>query len=421
MRFLTCCLTSCALAYPTMVLADGIKPIIDTRLRYEHVDQTGTARKANALTFRGRAGVEVTKGPFSLLGEAEGTLALDNSYFSGLNTKTTYPIVADPQTVEINRIQVQYKGLPKTVVTLGRQRINLDDQRFVGSVAWRQNEQTFDAVRVEWSGIKNLKFDATYSWANRTIWGSDGRDNGFTQRPQAINGDNIFVNAAYKTPIGLLTGFYYRVDEDETNVTLRRNSSDSYGGRFAGTRPLNKTVKWNYIVSFAHQKANKTNPIAYSADYWLVEGGLDIAALKLGAGAEHLGSDTSVRVKTTGLPFAGGFAFQTPFATLHKFQGWADKVLTTPAQGITDYYASAGYVWKAVGPFASLTATAAYHRFDSDVANIHYGDEINLQLVAKLKKYTLLAKYADYQRKGAASFAGDADTKKLWLSVEWAL
>jgi len=421
MRFLTCCLMSSAALLPAAAQAVKLKPIVDTRLRYENVDQAGLAKDANALTARARLGVEATEGPLSFLVEAEGTLALNESYFSGLNRKATYPIVADPENIELNRIQVQYKGLPGTVVTAGRQRINLDDQRFVGSVGWRQNEQTFDAVRVEWSAVKNLKIDLTYSWSDRTIWGVDGGRRGFITRPQAIGGDNVFANASYKTPVGTLSGFFYRVDEDETPPALRRNSSNSFGARFSGTRPLSKAIKWSYTLSYAHQQDIGTNPIDYSVDYFLAEGSLDVAAFKFGAGVEQLGADRSVSVKATGLPFAGGFAFQTPFATLHKFQGWADKFLTTPAQGITDYYASAGYGWKKVGPFDAITATAVYHRFSSDVASIHYGDEVDLQLVAKVKKYTFTAKYADYERQGIASFAGDADTKKLWLSIEWAL
>ena len=70
----------------------------------------------------------------------------------------------------------------RTLVTTGRQRINLDDQRFVGSSGWRQNEQTFDAARVEATILKNLKADVTYAWSVRTIWGIDGKG----ARQQAI-------------------------------------------------------------------------------------------------------------------------------------------------------------------------------------------------------------------------------------------
>lgn len=419
MRFLTCLLLSSALAAPAVAAPIKFKPLVDARLRYENVDQTGIAKKADAVTARVRLGGELSSGPFSFLAESEATLALEENYNSGVNGKGTFPIVADPENVELNRLQVQFKGLPKTVVTLGRQRINLDDQRFVGSVGWRDNEQTFDAARIEWTGIKSLKVDLTYSWNVNTIWGIDGGKFGATNRPQTMDGNNIFGNISYATKYGTLTGFGYAINEDQSVVVLRRNSSLTLGGRFAGAKPLSKTTKITYAASYASQSDTGTNPLNYSADYYLVEAGLEVKALKVGLGMEVLGSDTSVTTKTTGAAFAGGFGFQTPFATLHKFQGWADKFLTTPPQGLADYYGSLGYGWKKVGPFDTIVASAIYHRFDTDAGSTKLGEEINLQIVGKVKKYTFTAKYADYNSQSALAPAG-TDTKKLWLSAEWA-
>lgn len=157
---------------PALAGPVALKPLVDARLRYEHVDQAPLAGDADAVTIRIRSGVEAKAGDFSLLAESEATLAISEHYNSGLNGKTAFPLVPDAQNIELNRLQLQYRGLTKTVVTVGRQRINLDDQRFVGSVAWRDNEQTFDAVRIEWSGIEHLKADVTYAWSDRTIWGS---------------------------------------------------------------------------------------------------------------------------------------------------------------------------------------------------------------------------------------------------------
>jgi hypothetical protein len=416
MRFLTCCLLSSAVAIPAAADAFTLKPIIDARLRYETVDQTGSPQKANAVTARARLGVEATNGPFSFLVESEATMAIDKDYFSGVNTKSaTFPIVADPENIELNRIQIQYKGLPKTIVTVGRQRINLDDQRFVGAAGWRDNEQTFDAVRAEWTAIPNLKVDLTYSWSDRTIYGIDGGKNGFTQRPQSIDGDNVFANAAYKFKYGTLTGFYYRVDENEPVAALLRNSSQTFGGRFAGSYPFTKQVKFSYVGSYARQSSIDTNTLRYAANYFLADVALDVAALKFGAGFESLGHDNSVTTKAAVFR-PTGFSVQTPFATLHKFQGWADKFLTTPDAGLNDYYGSIGYGWKKVGPFDTIGTTAIYHRFESIAGNIRYGDEIDLQLLAKVKKYTFTAKYADFDGRGVAGFV---TTKKFWLSGEW--
>lgn len=184
-----------------------------------------------------------------------------------------------------------------------------------------------------------------------------------------------------------------------------RNSSATYGVRLAGARALGGSTRLNYIASYARQSDYARNPVDYTASYYLGELTLDWAALHFGGGYEVLGS-------------GGILAFQTPLSTLHKFNGWADKFLVTPADGLRDAYAVAGYSWKKAGPFDAIAVVGSYHRFDSD-RNIngsgqHYGDEIDLQASAWRGRTTLLIKYADYR---ADRFA--VDTRKLWLSVEW--
>jgi hypothetical protein len=371
------------------------------RLRWENVDQTGTAKNANAITLRARPGFVASDGAFSVLAEAEGTIALDNRYFSGLNGKTQYPLVADPQNLEISRLQIQYRPVKTLSVTAGRQLINIDDQRFVGSVGWRQNEQTFDAARVEYGTPKGFQADVTYAWSVRTIWGSQGTG----ARPQAIRGDNVFATASYPTPIGKLTGFAFLVDQDQAFVSGYKQSSQSYGGRFAGAHALSSLVKLEYAASFARQSNYGHNPNNYHADYALAELNADIAAFKIGGGYEMLGADK-------GLAYT---SFQTPLATLHKFQGWADKFLVTPPNGIQDYYAQAGYGWKKVAGLDAINALVVYHRFDSDRLGQHYGNEWDAMVAAKKGRWTATAKFASYK---ADSFA--TDTKKFWLQLEWA-
>ena len=389
---------------PALANPITLKPLIDARLRYEHVKQDAIIRDADAVTVRLRTGFEAKTGDFAFLAESEAVLAIDGHYNSGLNGRTAFPIVPDPQNVELNRLQLQYRGLPRTVVTVGRQRINRDDQRFVGSVGWRDNEQTFDAARVEWSGIKNLKADVTYAWSDRTIWGVDGGSRFGPARYQAIGGDNVFANLAVATKLGTLTGFAYLVDQDEALV--RKNSSQTYGVRFAGTHPFGPALKLSYALSYARQSDYRGNANDFAADYYSADLGLDVHAFKAGGGYEVLGADTGVTLTS----------FQTPLATLHKFNGWADKFLVTPTNGLRDLYGSVGYGWKTVGPFDAIALTAAYHRFNSDRLSQHYGDEMDAQLVLKRKRTTFLIKYADYR---ADRFA--TDTRKLWLSLEWAI
>jgi len=415
MRYILTAICVGAIAAPASAGDIKFKPLIDARLRYETVDQQGIANTADSVTLRLRWGGEASKGPFSLLAEAESTIAIGPDYNSGVNGKAAFPIVADPQNVELNRLQFQYKTKPLTV-TVGRQRINLDDQRFVGAVGWRQNEQTFDAARVEWTAVKGLKVDVTYAISARTIWGIDGGSFGATNRPTEMDGDNIFANVSYKFKPVTITAFAYLVEQELPVVALRRLSSQTYGVRLNGATPLSKSVKLSYAASYARQTDDQNNPVSYAADYAAVELGLEVKSWKLTAGYELLGSDATA----TGI--AGGFGFQTPYATLHKFNGWADKFLTTPQTGLQDYYASVAWTSPKLGKKGPLTLTVAYHRFDSDRNSIHYGDELNAQAVFKLTKRTSFTlKYADYQREGIASYPGDADTKKFWAQIDYSL
>ena len=120
--------------------------------------------------------------------------------------RTAFSVVADPENIELNRLQLQYKGKAVTV-TVGRQRINLDDQRFVGAVGWRQNEQTFDAARIE-AKIGPVSLDGTYAISQRTIWGYEGEGR------TAFDGDFVFLGAGAKLGPVQLKAFAYLLDYD---------------------------------------------------------------------------------------------------------------------------------------------------------------------------------------------------------------
>jgi len=401
MKYAWLVLGSAIAATPALAQDITLKPLAEARVRYETVDQAGLPTDADALTIRVRSGIQASSGPLTAIVEAQGTLAVVGDYYDGLHGAATRPLVADPQNIALNRAQLQYRT-KAIAVTVGRQRITLDDERFVGAVAFRDNGQTFDAARVEWTGVKGLKADVTYAWRVNTIWGIDGTG----ARARSIGGSNVLANLSYASPIGTLTGFAYLVDQDEAAVQGFRLSNQTYGARLAGARPLGKGIKLSYQLSYATQSDYDRNPNRYRADYYLVDAGLDLHAIKLGGGYEVLGADKGVALA----------AFETPVATGFKFQGWADKFLTTPPDGVRDLYGSLGYGWKQAGPFKALTLQAVYHRFASDRHSRLYGDEIDLLASAKLGKTSLSARYADYQADGFAT-----DTRKFWLQLDWSL
>src|SRR3954470_11021479 len=263
-----------------------VTPSAEVRLRYEHADQAGLLRDADAVTLRVRPGITAALGHWSALVEGEAVVALTRSYNDGTNGKTAYPLVADPENLELNRAQLRYAG-HATAFTAGRQRIALADERFVGTAPWRQSEQTFDAARVQLGTPQGLSTDVTYSWNVRTVNGS----NGTGARPGDIGGDNLFALLNYGTQIGTLTCFAYRIDQDQAAVPGFRLSNQPYGIRFAGSAPIAQDMKLGYPASWARQSDWHSNPNDYAATYWLGEASLTARALTATAGYEVLGSD----------------------------------------------------------------------------------------------------------------------------------
>lgn len=373
------------------------KPIFDTRLRYEGVDQAPMANDAEAVTLRTRLGFETGKAwETALLVEGDLIVPLTGDYNSTTNGETQYPIVADPETYEINRLQLVNTKLPGTTLTLGRQRIVLDDHRFVGNVGWRQNEQTFDALRVVNKSIANLTFDVSYVEQVNRVFGKESAQGRF-------EGESLLANVSYQFPVGKLTGFSYRIEIDPLRgvPAAVRDSSDTYGVRFAGERPLSK-IKLGYIASYATQQDTGDNPIHFEDDYYLLELTGIYRQYSLGVGMEVLEGN-------------GVKGFTTPLATLHKFQGWADKFLVTPPNGIDDRYVNAGVTLKGVGPLDTLTAQASYHTYEAERIAFNYGTELNVQVQAKWHRFVGMVKYADYAADRLLT-----DTTKFWVQLEYA-
>ena len=133
------------------------KAHVNFRYRYEQVDQDGISKDADASTLKTRINFNTaTYRGFSVFLEADDVSYIGNEKFNNTrNGKTNYPTVADPDGTDINQAYINLVTEPANF-RLGRQRINRDNQRFVGGVAWRQNEQTFDALSFSSSAISSV-------------------------------------------------------------------------------------------------------------------------------------------------------------------------------------------------------------------------------------------------------------------------
>ena len=380
-------------------VADGLSldPIVEGRLRYERVDQPAT--DADAVTLRLRAGFELKhESGLSLLAESEATLGIVSDYnafpfaIADSQRRPQFSTVADPMNIELNRLQLRYQA-KDVALTLGRQRIILDDQRWVGAAAWRQNEQTFDAARAE-AKLGPVSLDAAYALGQRSVFGIDAGPR------QTFDGDFVFLGVGAKAGPITLKGFAYLLDYDE--AFFAANNSQTYGLRVTSSLPLGEGTTLNLAASYARQSDYGNNPFDYAADYAALQGSLAANQFTLTGGWELLGSEN-------------GRAVQTPMASLHIFNGWADTFLTTPDAGLTDWYGTLGCRFSGVKALPGLNASVTYHRFGSDAGSLHYGDEWDAGVGFKLGRVNLLAKYADYNTERFG-----ADTRKFWLQAELA-
>jgi hypothetical protein len=374
------------------MVTDG-KASVDFRYRFEAVDEAGFDEDARASTLRSRLTLESARlNGFSALLEMDDvrTIGADD-YNSTVNGKTQYPVVADPVGTDLNQFWFKYSN-DAFDGTLGRQRILHGNQRFVGGVAWRQNEQTFDGIRALGFLWDKLSLDLSYvNQVNRIFGPNDGAN------PATLKGDNVLFRADFQVAEAQkLNGYIYLLDIDPQagyapGKTVN-NSSNTFGIDYSG-----KFDRFSFDAALARQTDAGNSELNYDANYYMAELGLSFQTIKLNAGYEVLGADN-------------GVGFSTPLATLHKFQGWADKFLSTPGDGVEDAYL--GIHGKA-GP---VKLGAVYHNFEAESSSSKFGKEIDLVATWIVnKQFNLQAKYADFKSDDSSRFT---DTKKGWLTLQ---
>ena len=400
----------------TKALISG-KPNIDARLRFERVDEDSTKDDddVNATTLRTRFGYTTGRwyGFWVQLEGEDVTHVGDTTWFDTTNPEkqTTDPLVADPEGTEVNRIFIAFKGLEDidvlsdTTVAVGRQRILLDNHRWVGNVGFRQNEQTFDAFRIDNTSLPNTHLFYSYVTRVHRIFGNNSQFEEF-------EGDFHFANLSYQFPVGTLTAYGYLLDFDDlsrTSFDEATLSANTYGARFTGSYDTGRGLTFLYAGEWATQHDAGDNPLDLDHDYYFLEGGVtfELGPLPVTAkaGFEVLEGD-------------GTSSLQTPLATAHAFNGWADKfasaVSTNPARGLEDLYFLLGTsVW-------GVKLLVVYHDYDTEKGSDDYGREINVSASRKFgKHWGVGAKYANYDQDDVAPVSGAFDTEKFWVWVEF--
>ncbi len=335
----------------------------------------------------------------------------------------------------------------KTSFKLGRQTIIYDNHRWVGDVIWRNNNVSMNAFRFDNNSIKNLGISYSYVKKVKRLFGAKSIFDEWKFD------DGHLINLTYTFPqIGKLTAYGYLLDfEDNRRTPFPEGNgiappfvgpvsfdSDTWGARWVGTHEIgsfNLQTEFEWANQDPKEDAGES-PVTGAEildfddnDYMNIELGLNWGGQRVdNVGFLPVGSPSyQIRVGHEVLEGNGVNALQTPLATVHAFNGWADVFVggpggsNTPVGGLED----TSITFQVLGLFGDYIGknkiVIAYHEYeaeDSGVALDDYGDEINL-LWGKpnlFGKNNLLGaiKYADYD---ADDFG--VDVTKWWMLLQY--
>jgi len=376
---------------PKVASPDFIKFSLDARLRYEFRDQQG-ADASHAVTARFRPGLTLFGDkPLSFFVEGEYTRAAvrdfrgagaDVTPFEANNTQ-----IADPETQELNRAWVKYSSNGFTA-KVGRQRIILDNAAFVGNVGWRQNEQTYDAVSLNY--VKD-GLNLFYAYSNRVnrIFGSTS-----SGPLKAWEGDVHLFNGSYKQGDNKYGAYAYLIDFDRGALV----SNNTYGA-YADL----KTGYGSFHLEGAYQTESDESPLDYDAFYAHGNFTKKVGSVTYTAGLEYLGDD-----------------FRTPLATVHAFNGFADAFigerlgLTDNLDGISDFYV------RAATKVNGVVLKGAVHHFRDDSFDETYGWEADVVAVKAINDSTkAIAKFAYFFGDNEGPISNDIKQFSLQLDYKF--
>lgn len=359
------------------------------RYRYEFVADEAFALDAHASTLRTTlrydtldyhglsAGVEV-ENVRPIGGELYNNLGEGHLH----NGQFGRPVVADPGLTEINQAVLRFTARPGTVATFGRQEILFDDQRFVGPVGWRQNQQSFDAARLDTDLLPKGRL--TYALLHNV--------HRITGDVDPLNGH--LLHASFGTRgAGAVVLYAHALDYERK----RHRSATTFGVEITGTRPLSANTEFSYEVEAARQHGTFGNPTRLEAGYLHLAGGGRYRGITVRGGWERLG----------GSPARG--QFNTPLATLHPFNGWADKFLRTPTDGLDDAYV------RAIGDVGPVRWTVSYHDFSAVAQDLRHGRELDLEVVYRTSWDQQIAVTA--ARYNADGHSTDTTKVMMWTTL----
>jgi len=388
---------SILLGTSSIVAADeeGFRLFSDSKLysqirpRYEYADTDGGTEAAKAFTVR-----TVIGGKFADVVDLKGLnadLEATNVTHFGLiddyrPEHSEYDVIMDPSQTRMTQANLSYKFGDTTFIA-GRKMLALDNQRFIGHVGWRQMPQTYDVIAAIDKSVKNLTITGAYVTGVNKIF-ENHRD----------KTNSLLLNGSYVVmPELKLTGYGYFLASIHNTFGIRASGKTKFSG-----------AKISYEAEYAFQDKPtlKEGTLGdakpdHEADYFKFGISANYNSFILGAAYEILGEKEG----------SGGGAFNTPWATLHGMNGWADKFLGTPPGGLEDLSITLGYVNKQYGRIIAILRD-----FESNSGGTDLGTEFDVVYAYKVNKNIGLTLKSAFYEEGDS---GKGDTTKYWLMLDY--
>ncbi len=398
------------------------RPIMDLRTRYENVDDASKLPLGKAGTLRARFGYETGAwNGLSIQMDFDQIWQIGGTYNSTRNDKARYPLIADPAMTALNRLQLTYASEFGTKFVVGRQRILIGNSRFIGNSGWRQHEQSFDALSALNTSISDLTLAYAYLYRINRVNGpaipaSSNTIAAVTGQANYFKSDSHIFDGVYTgIPNLRVEGYAYLLDLSSPSYATSASqqaataklSTQTYGARIDYGFRLVGDIGAKLSGEFANQSRYANNPLSFNLNYYLVEASASWRGSTALVGYETLGGD-------------GTIGFSTPLATLHAFNGWADMFLTTPSNGLREFYLKVSYMlplndWG----MKSFSPSINYHSFSADHLGAGIGSEWDAQgEVVVDTNMSFLVKYANYQGSNIA-VGGSPDKSIFWLQTVW--
>ena len=301
-----------------------------------------------------------------------------------------YPLLPDPRHTGLNRAFLEITGPEGLAARFGRQRLALDNQRWVSDNDFRQIPQLFDGATVEYTGLPAARLTA-----------------GFYSRVRSTSGatDDLrlaVLNAAWNPRPDHSVGAFAYFHDQPGSAPFTGFQDESY--RVQGVRAEGVAGRWGaieipYIAELARQRPFADGDARIDARYWRLGAGLS-------TGHWLVRADYEVRGSNEGL-----YGLQIPLTDFYAFNGWTLKWFTAPREGLRDGWVTGRW---AVG---KLVLYGELHRFDSDFGSLDLGRELDVGATWEvLPNAVLRLQHARYDSGSGRDYP---EIRKTWLTLSY--